>query len=63
MIIDLKNLTIKYVIPAWCKMPKSYHHDGMGGCWGISRGFVEKEGEAYCLGKVVICEYWKEVIK
>lgn len=49
-----KNIDeIKYLVPAWCKMPKAYHNDGIGGCWGISHGFVKREGESYCKE----CEY------
>ena len=40
-------------IPKWCGLSPSAHNDGLGGCWGISYGFVRKEGEAYCAN----CEY------
>ncbi len=42
-----------YIIPPWCKMPKGYHEDGMGGCWSISHGFLDEFGEKNCLK----CEY------
>jgi len=38
----------EYKIPCWCRMPLGYHNDGIGGCWGISYGYVEEHGEAYC---------------
>jgi len=42
-----------YQIPAWCHLPLADHYDGVGGCWGISHGFVKEQGETYCLP----CEY------
>lgn len=44
-----------YVIPDWCEMPPAEHHDGMGGCWGISHGMVAERGEPYCES----CEFHK----
>lgn len=26
------------------------HHDGIGGCWGISHGLVAAHGDTYCAG-------------
>lgn len=43
-----------YVVPNWCKMPSGYHNDGIGGCWGISYGYIADEGEDYCK----TCEYY-----
>lgn len=37
-------------IPAWCGMDHRDHHDGLGGCWGISHGLVAERGRAYCEG-------------
>ena len=56
---ELREKQVKYTIPKWCKMPKGYHNDGMGGCWGISYGYISREGEAYCKN----CEFYREVIK
>lgn len=47
-----------YLIPSWCMMHPDEHDDGMGGCWGISYGYVKKEGESYCSN----CEYYKKEI-
>lgn len=47
---------MEYKIPSWCGMPKDYHEDGVGGCWGISYGYVEKKGENCCKN----CGYRKE---
>jgi len=44
-----------YKIPEWCRMSPREHADGMGGCWGILFGHVEKEGESYCQE----CEFHK----
>lgn len=38
----------KYKIPNWCTMSPEEHFDGVGGCWGIQYGHVEKEGVSYC---------------
>lgn len=38
----------EYVIPKWCQMLPSDHNDGMGGCWGISYGYVAKDGANWC---------------
>lgn len=48
---------VEYEIPSWCKMPLGHHHDGIGGCWGISYGYVAREGEKYCQN----CEYYRQV--
>ena len=37
-----------YTVPYWCGMHKDDHFDGMGGCWGISSGFVFEKGRDYC---------------
>lgn len=42
-----------YKIPLWCYMHPDEHLCA-GGCWGISYGNVEKEGEKYCKS----CEYY-----
>lgn len=35
-------------VPVWCHMHPNDHQDGIGGCWGISYGYVAAEGEQYC---------------
>lgn len=49
-----KLLEYGYVIPRWCTMAVIEHCDGVGGCWGISGGYVKQEGEDYCKA----CEYY-----
>ena len=44
------------VPPPWCQMHPLDHYDGMGGCWGISHGFVRKRGEDYCRE----CEFYAD---
>lgn len=46
---------LNYEIPVWCRMNLEAHADGMGGCWGISGGFIKEMGEKYCKG----CEYYR----
>lgn len=41
------------LVPEWCRLPPEEHQDGVGGCWGISHGFVQARGLAYCSG----CEF------
>ena len=54
MIAELK--ANGYEIPDWCNMSIWAHYDGMGGCWGISEGHVNKDIEGWhCVG----CEYYK----
>lgn len=48
-----------YTIPYWCGMHKDDHFDGMGGCWGISYGYVFREGRDYCK----CCDLYKANIK
>lgn len=43
-------------VPAWCRMPTREHEHHLGGCWGISNGFVREKGEGYCRS----CEYHAE---
>lgn len=40
------------MVPDWCDLPKENHQDGLGGCWGIARGWTSRE---YCQG----CEYYR----
>ena len=47
---------LKYIPPQWCNMSPPDHNDGMGGCWGVSGGFVYKNGEDYCKS----CEFYNE---
>lgn len=55
-----KNISeIKYKIPDWCYMDKDSHEDGVGGCWGISYGYVETEKENCCKNYM----YYKGKIK
>ena len=49
----------EYIVPDWCRMPLGYHNDGMGGCWGISYGYVVTKGENYCKH----CEYYEPNLK
>ena len=42
---DLKDY---YCIPKWCRAHPFFHHDQMGGCWGITGGQVLKNGKKYC---------------
>lgn len=37
-------------IPAWCRLPLSDHHDGLGGCWGIAHGLVRETKGKHCEG-------------
>jgi hypothetical protein len=37
-------------------LPPNEHFDGIGGCWGISSGLVEKGGEGYCKA----CEFYNK---
>ena len=53
IINKLKRLD--YEIPSWCRMSLESHADGIGGCWGISYGYVREKGEAYCKK----CEYYE----
>ena len=46
----------RYKIQRWCGLSPP-EHIGAGGCWGISYGLVEKEGENYCSKGP--CEYYK----
>lgn len=50
-----------YEIPKWCGMPILDHEDGMGGCLGISYGYVKKEGEKYCKG--CHCHFYKKEVE
>lgn len=49
----IKWLKDFYCIPRWCKMHPLAHFDSMGGCWGITDGKVQEQGEEYCKN----CEY------
>jgi len=42
-----------YITPRWCGLSYEEHYDGVGGCWGVSHGFVEKDGFCHCWK----CEY------
>ena len=53
----LKNKN--YKIPEWCSLHILEHCDGVGGCWSVSTGRIEKEGESCCKN----CEYYKENIE
>ena len=37
-----------YSVPRWCRMHPMEHFDGMGGCWGIHYGLVDRDGRDYC---------------
>ena len=37
-------------------MAPADHFDGMGGCWGIDSGLMEKGGEDYCK----TCEFYNK---
>ena len=50
------DLRVKYIIPKWCRMHTDDHRFASG-CWGISHGFVAKEGRDYCYGYGSICEF------
>jgi hypothetical protein len=45
-----------YEIPKWCNAPLINHNDGMGGCWGISSGYLRDSGNEWCES----CEYFKK---
>jgi len=47
------KLVMVSMVPEWCQMPASEHLDGLGGCWGISYGEVERLGQKHCEK----CEY------
>ncbi len=61
---EIKEINFKYPyslsldVPEWCRLPPNEHNDNMGGCWGISHGFVEKLGKDYCR----TCEYNKDKV-
>jgi len=46
---------MNYKIPEWCSLSIKSHFDGVGGCWGISEGYIIRKGENYCIQ----CEYHK----
>lgn len=41
------------MIPSWCRMSPNEHHDGIGGCFGISHWLVKKNELNHCKG----CEF------
>ena len=55
MIIEKKSKKMNYKIPEWCSLSIKSHFDGVGGCWGISEGYIIRKGENYCIQ----CEYHK----
>jgi len=56
-----KTYSAKYKIPEWCAMATQDHKDGLGGCWGIFKGYTDTYGKQYCdkSKKHEACEYFK----
>lgn len=42
------------MVPPWCQLHPECHQDGVGGCWGITFGYVDRKGKEYCDN----CEYY-----